>query len=372
MDHKRTSRRQVQWVLLGAVFVVAGLWALTRPPKSAEMPASSVAAQATVSRVAERDSDVGSDDVRALFSDEVREKMGLPTEPLPPLDMPLAQALDELERRVREGDRAAACRLAVERQTCASMENDLIVHDRWLASREQVFQKGITDNSFVTAEQIRNSFEMELEGREKGVAWKRQHCEEVPPIDGKALVEDWRRAAKLGSWPAMRDYAGGAAFEWSHLLANAEQLARYRGEAGSMALVVAGWGDVAINLTLAEAYSPFKQGDTADSLLRQAVKPNAAMSLAMYKRLEREMAAVDTQSRLWNESSSVALRARSEIAYLESRLSDAERAHANEVMKMLDKQWQPPNRGLWKGAQLFPGQLMQRSPRHACGATRDS
>lgn len=289
-------------------------------------------------------------------------------DPLPPLDMPLAQALPELEQRARVGDRSAACRLAVERQTCGSLEDDLIVHDRWLAERERALSAGIKG---VSAEEVRQAFEAELGGRERRLNWKVKHCEGVPPTDGKADVDAWRRAAQLGSWAAMRDYASGAVFEWSNLLANADQLSQYKSEAERMALTVASWGDVPMNLALADAYSPYPQGDIAKSLLRQAVKPNAAMALAMYKRLQRDLATVVPDATISNAASSVEVRVRNEVAFLESRMNERDRARADDILMRVDRQWHPATQGLQRDVAPYIGEQSQRSPRYACGQSRD-
>jgi hypothetical protein len=321
------------------------------------------AASVDVAKLTQTDASSDKSSARTVSRDR-----GTVLDPLPSLDMPLAQALPELELRAHGGDHTAACRLAAERQTCASLEDDLIVHDRWLAKREQVFSASIKG---VSAEEVRQAFEIELSGRESRLSWKVKHCEGVPPIDGKALVEDWRRAAQLGSWAAMRDYASGAVFEWSNLLANADQLSQYKNEAERMALAVAGWGDVPMNLSLADAYSPYQQGNVAKSLLRQAVKPNAAMALAMYKRLQRDMALVDPSATNANAASSIDIRARNEIEFLESRMNEHDRIRAGEFMEVMDKQWQSVSRGLWKDAELYVGEQARRSPRFSCGHSRD-
>ncbi|MBL0165462.1 MAG: hypothetical protein IPP82_17920 [Xanthomonadales bacterium] len=79
----------------------------------------------------------------------------------------------------------------------------------------------------------------------------------------------------------MKNFASGNAFRWDSILDVLPELSEYRNSAEAMAIEVAKSGDQEMMLALATAYSPLKIGSR--SLLAQAVKPDRAKAIALFR-----------------------------------------------------------------------------------------
>ncbi|WP_226428069.1 hypothetical protein ACCQ14_20320 [Xanthomonas sp. NCPPB 2865] len=111
-------------------------------------------------------------------------------------------------------------------------------------------------------------------------------CDGVPNIPPNDIVAYWRSAAEIGDASSMRFYVTGRPFRLSDTIANLEELAAFKQHAEQLALEAAASGDTAVAISLADAYYPWPEYGTRQSLLGQAIKKkSAARSLAIYERI---------------------------------------------------------------------------------------
>lgn len=285
-------------------------------------------------------------------------------EPLPALDTPLAEALVELEGRAKLGDRTAACRLVAERQYCATLPSAIEEHDRWLGQRKRVLDS-INDDEGIR--KFNEAFDAELEQREQSLSALSKHCQGVDGVAPRELINEWRQAAHLRSPAAMRNYASGGAFQWSTLIETADQLEIYRREAEKMARVLAGWGDAEMTLALASAYSPYTIPGEARSLLGQVVKPDAALSWGLFKRLHQALERIDPAESI--KAAGLATLVARELSQLELRMSESERVRATEYFEAMTAAWYPIRAEVVRD-HVYPGGHIPPPTRAACGRTR--
>lgn len=216
-----------------------------------------------------------------------------PTE-LPPLNAPLSSIIDELEERANAGEPDAACRLAAEFSYCNQLRFWEAEDSRWLTQRLRALEA--IDDSHVRNQALAAA-DQELESRSVRSEGLRGHCDGVAIPDLQLISDNWRRAAILGSTPAMKQYSSGNSFRWNEILDSIPRLALYREEAEGIALAVAKAGDLEMRMALAAGYS--SEPRDRRNLLSQALKPDQAMSLAIYEQLEYDLAAVgDSDLRL--------------------------------------------------------------------------
>lgn len=198
--------------------------------------------------------------------------------PLPALDAPLADVVDELKNRAAKGDGGAACRLAAEYAHCASLPRELSEFERWLAQRQMAI-KLIADP--LLRQQAEADIRRELGLRENRLDEVRAHCKGSDQASPAEIARAWLDAAKAGNLPAMKNFASGNAFRWDSLLDTLPELSEYRTLAEPMAIMVAKSGDQEMMLALAAAYSPLRI--SSRNLLAQSVQPDRAKAIALYK-----------------------------------------------------------------------------------------
>lgn len=204
---------------------------------------------------------------------------GMPnrTDPLPSLDMPLADSIDELERRTAAGDAAAACRLAFELERCSTIDQQRSRYAAFLSHQLSLIDSD--DESVATDEDIEDveRITADWQGYLASVV---RHCEDIPVVSRPQVVWSLRRAASLGSRPAQRIYANGSSFSSEYTLELLEELVLYRDQAEPMANALAREGDFAMVMALARAYMP-ESMRSRFHMLSQAVDVDASRSWAM-------------------------------------------------------------------------------------------
>ncbi|GAB3350498.1 hypothetical protein [Lysobacter tyrosinilyticus] len=258
--------------------------------------------------------------------------------PLPPLEAPLASAIDDLRRRANAGDPGAACRLAAELTECDELRYRRTEDERWLAQRQRALQV-ITDPA-VRQMAVQN-IDSEMALRSHRVDALAQHCAKVPPPTVAESVALWRQAALLGNPAALRQYASGNAFRWNNLMEALPQLQAYRGEAESMARQLARQGDIDMILALAAGYAPAPTASR--SLLAQTLKPDGAKAMALYLRAQEAL-----QSDASGNYAALASDVGNEIDALRAQLAPEDQARAAQMARTEFAGWNPP---VLRGAQ---------------------
>lgn len=256
--------------------------------------------------------------------------------PLPPVDQPLAPTIAELRARAAAGEAAASCRLAAEYFRCGSIPFQRASLARWLLARERALDR----NAAVGAQSAElDSIDQQVAQVRPRLAELEQHCMQVtlPPIAD--TVRHWRRAALAGNAAALRQYASGNALPGSQALHLLPELAEYRREAEALALRAASDGDLDMMGALAVAYEADQQAPP--TLLAQAVKPDPAHALALYRHIESLLSGpIPEAYQRFGEF--VGGRARD----LQQRLDAAELAHAQERQQELSGWKRPELRGV--------------------------
>lgn len=213
------------------------------------------------------------------------ELKAIPSAPLPPLDAPLDSVLDDLRRRAAAGEPAAACRLAAELSHCDELRYRRADDQRWLAQRQAALRA--IPNPDVRQTAMKN-IEREMAERGERLDAIERHCAAVKTPTPQESVEQWRRAALLGHPAAMRQYASGNAFRMTSLMDTLPMLQTYKREAEPIARRLAAQGDFSMAVALAAGYNPSPMGSR--SLLAQTLKPDGAMSLALYELAKQTLA----------------------------------------------------------------------------------
>lgn len=254
-----------------------------------------------------------------------------PSSNLPPRDTPLLYTIDQLKRLDAQGDAGATCRLAAEYAFCAQLEGRREEFDRWLSEREQTLDLISTPEA---RSQLAQNIELESARRQARLGEIEKHCEGVEMADTREIVRLWQRSAHAGNPAAMKQYASGNAFRWNGILNVLQELDAYRKEAGPIATAAAQRGDFDLVLMLAASYSPHQiQGG---SLLAQAVKPDPARALALYRfaqgSLERNGHA---ERRIFKEVSR-------SIARLERDVNPDQLERASRILTTELSSWTPP------------------------------
>ncbi len=203
--------------------------------------------------------------------------------PLPPIDRPLREIVDELRARADAGDARAACRLASEMERCGSLPSRLARLSDQTRQHQRTIEGAIDPK--VRAQVEKSDRAMELSHRAEYLLTESRHCEGVLPDTPAERLRRWRQAAIAGHGPSMRHYAAGNAFRWHDLLEIAESLLTYRGEAEEIARSAARNGDATVAYSLALAYSPPRR-EAARYFLAQSVDGDATEALALFRLLE--------------------------------------------------------------------------------------
>lgn len=255
--------------------------------------------------------------------------------PLPPLDLPLASTLFDLSKRARQGDPAAACRLAAEYAHCSEMNYMRSETERWLADRQRAIEL-ISDPKTKAA--AAKGIEREMSFRDERLEKIELHCKGVSIPSPTEIAKSWRQAALLGNKSAMHQYATGSAFRWNHMMQALPELMMYKEEAERIATVAASKGDVRVTLALAIAYDP--RPTTSKSLLAQTVAPDGARSLALY---EQVGSALDQYPS--DEYSMLRRRIATRVAELHEALSSADIERARSIASTELSNWSRPTQG---------------------------
>lgn len=194
--------------------------------------------------------------------------------PLPALDAPLAETLDELRRRADAGDARAACRIAAELRRCELVGVQLSVAQRMEAQRPQV-QKAMGDQSDPNTK----DYFKRMDRFNQSALDASAHCAGVTASDPKEQIRYWRQAALAGHLRSMSMYASGNVFRIRNSLTMLPELEIYRHEAEAMAQRAALAGDAEALLALTRAYAPSEEEMFVD-LIAQATGPNVVEELA--------------------------------------------------------------------------------------------
>ena len=197
---------------------------------------------------------------------------------LPALDVPLRQSVGALRERAAQGDALAACRIAAEYEWCER------VRQRRVVSARQVEMMRNAPPRSSRNEATARRFEQATRFAAESDLEYRRHCEGAPVLGAAQRANYWRQAALQGHLPSMRHYANGNAFRFDDMLDALPELARYRTEAESMALRAANAGDIAMTYALAMGYAAGAEGGRR-SFLAQAVRPDEAKALVLFRRL---------------------------------------------------------------------------------------
>ncbi|PRH81678.1 hypothetical protein [Arenimonas caeni] len=205
-----------------------------------------------------------------------------PAGPLPPLDAPLAQVAEELERRAAAGEPGAACRLAYELSACRWSSGDHETHVRWLRRKTQELDRLEAQKNSAAITRFRSEFDRDLARREQRLAERNERCAGYTELDPGVMAQRWYQAARLGSLSARRIWAGGDALPPDGLLASTGELALYRATATDMAWQLVREGDLPTTLRVAHALAGLHS--SRYGLLAQALPEDRAMALALYRR----------------------------------------------------------------------------------------
>ena len=175
-----------------------------------------------------------------------------------------------LRKRIEAGDPQAACQLAREVEFCADAET---TSQRMGMAAERI--KAIEAEGAVVLNDVVQTMADLAKVRS-------EYCMGMPPVTPAETVNLWRQAALRGHLPSMLRYGTGRAFRHDRLLDTLDELKVYRRDGVEMTRRVAQSGNAEASLVLARAYAPRLTGPDLTPLLRQAVTPDAAQSLAYY------------------------------------------------------------------------------------------
>jgi hypothetical protein len=140
--------------------------------------------------------------------------------PLPPLNTPVAQIVDDLERQARAGDMRAACRVAFELQRC---------HDlRALQSSISTF-RDLAERPGVGAELARRYNAMAERDQVRFLEGQRR-CEGVTTARAQDAWRYLLQAARAGHGPSMARFASRRAFSDADPVAALDGLIAFRNE----------------------------------------------------------------------------------------------------------------------------------------------
>lgn len=182
----------------------------------------------------------------------------------------LLTPIDQLQKRIKEGDAIAACELSVIYQDCAYVRSSIEALELHIARSASSEDQGVRDRG-EEAEVLVLA----------GLADAAAKCESINVPSPRERIALWRMAADRGHRASMARYASGAAFPSTRTLDYLEELSAYRNDAEHFAIRAIRAGDLGMLLKLARAYSPQEQGRPNPSLLAQAVGPNTQRSLEL-------------------------------------------------------------------------------------------
>ena len=252
--------------------------------------------------------------------------------PLPPLEARLADILPELERRAAAGEAAAACRLAADRAWCGSLRTQREQHLAWAMDRQKTYENAKPNSAPELNALALESFEKELGRREARLEAMEARCAGVAPSSPSEVAAAWRLAAELGSEAARRYWASGQAIRPDGVLDSLDELALFRARAPRMAHQLVREGDLAMTLAMANATAPIST--RTHSLLGQAVDENAALSLALYRRVLAALETVDDGS--GDPPLHLVHGVRDRVALVSSLMPEAQLAEADRLQQQFE------------------------------------
>ncbi len=200
--------------------------------------------------------------------------------PLPPLDAPLADIVEDLHRRAAAGDGRASCRLASELAGCAQLARRQASLAGYLARRQQEMANE-SDAELRAA--LADETELMIQRGQELLDTGANHCAGIAPATDAEIARLWRQSALQGNLVGLRTYASGNAFAWELIMDHLPALSRFRDEAEAMALQAVQQGDFDMLLALASAYAPHTDIQRMPSLLAQVVEPDRVKALAMFR-----------------------------------------------------------------------------------------
>ncbi len=209
--------------------------------------------------------------------------------PLPPLEAPLADVIDDLRRRSEAGDGKASCRLAAELAACTQQARQQAHLAGYLARRQQEIGNE-TDAELRDA--LVDETELLIQAQQAHLDASASHCADVEPASGVDIARLWRRSALQGSAVGLRTYASGNAFAWESMMDQLPELTRFRAEAETLAMRAVQQGDFDMLLALASAYAPQTDIQRMPGLLAQVVQSDPVKALAMFRHA-RDLVAAD-------------------------------------------------------------------------------
>lgn len=261
-------KRWLLWIFLGLVLIgLVGLGRMLPGVRSDEQPPTETARAAPVPPAAEAAPPAPADTDQATRTGEhnaasVATAASAPqtieasaSQPLPPLDAPVADILDTLEQRARAGDARAACRLASELRRCGSLQRRRALD--FSRSLSESTPRQVSDEMVDVAARM----SVALENDERA-------CAGVPPERSADAVLWLQRAAAGQHLPSMIAFAGGY---WmagdSSFVAHPQVVAAYSRDALPMALATIESGDPTLANALGLAYAGRWSGTPLDRLV---------------------------------------------------------------------------------------------------------
>lgn len=201
--------------------------------------------------------------------------------PLPPVDTPLAEVFDDLVARADRGDHRAACRLALELQTCGHDLGLARLLAEGAARNDSVDLSSLDNETLARMEAIVAHGERTFDHFETLVA----HCRGVPEVSFGRRLGWWRQAAFAGHPAAVHEYVGGEAFPAHLWIRESAHLQAYQRDLEGLAWRTMQSGDLEMAWRLMNAHTPNPPMMRVDPLA-QVLEEDAevALALALYLR----------------------------------------------------------------------------------------
>lgn len=199
--------------------------------------------------------------------------------PLPALDAPLADMIEDLHQRADAGDARAACRLAAELRKCELADVELAYAQQASRMLKRIQQDPPTGAARPNEEQFK-SYAANMASQVDHAVATSEHCAGVKSSSPSEQFRYWRQAALAGHLSSMTMYASGNIFRLRNSLAQLPDFEIYRHEAERIARSAALAGDKAALFALISAYAP-QHDQLVLSLLAQATGANSVETLSM-------------------------------------------------------------------------------------------
>jgi hypothetical protein len=264
---------------------------------------------------------------------------------LPPEEVPLREAIRDLERRAAQGDAQASCRLAAEYNYCEAAKVNLGKFERQLSDIEKAKNVLSRENvAFIALDA-------------DAVTRQVEHCAGVAIPSHAQRFKYLRDAALRGHLPSLVEYSLG---RFSGRLTILDELKVYRNEAVPLAERAARAGSARALLALAAAYSPPGYEAVISGMFREIVEPDPVEALTLYYHLRNS---------LESDPSMDARRMREEadkaIAQLLKEVSSEKAISAAEEARRRRAAWKPISIDIQTSGGFIPGTTSMRDPSRA-------